>query len=309
MFSGLTRTGMSDPVNYTKEAFLHPGNLVFLFVMAVAGLGASLGPLAPAGLTELLLGSGLAVEAAYLGVAPRIGRFRRHVQARRQDAQRGPLASRVLYQHLPRRSRQRYSRLHELKTEVQAHYAQLHSASQGLLDAHLDKLDRLLRAYLELLWRREQYRVLAERTSEARIRQSIETLDADMDEDAERVRSVKQRRRTVLEKRLKRLRAIRENLAVVGAQLGTIEDAVKYIHEQSWTLQNPDEVTVQLDALLEEVDETQRSIRDVERLFSGGTEIVDDDLEALDRELRAATGEGPDRDPSAEAGAKTRARE
>ena len=286
---------MSDTVNYTKEAFLHPGNLVFLLVVAVAGVGASLWPLSPAGLTELLLGAGLAVEAAYLGIAPRVDRFRRHVRGRQQEARRGPPASRALYRHLPRRSQKRYYRLRELKTDVQAHYAQLHSASQGLLDAHLNKLDRLLRSYLELLWRREQYRVLAERTSEARIRQSIETLDADMDGAAERVRSVKQRRRTVLEKRLKRLRAIREHLAVVGAQLGTIEDAVKYIHEQSWTLQDPDEVTMQLDALLEEVDETQRSIRDVERLFAGGTEIVDDDLDELDRELRAATGGALDR--------------
>jgi hypothetical protein len=283
---------MSDTVNYTTEALRHPGNLVFLIVVAVAGIGGSFWPLPPAGLVELLLGAGLAVEAGYLGIAPRLDRFRRHVRARRQEARRGPPASKALYQHLPRRSRQRYYRLHELKTEVQAHYAQLHSVSQGLLDAHLNKLDRLLRSYLELLWRREQYRVLAERTSEARIQQSIETLDADMDDDAERVRSVKQRRRTVLEKRLKRLRAIRENLEVVGAQLGTIEDAVKYIHEQSWTLQDPDEVTTQLDALLEEVDETQRSIRDVERLFSGGTDRFDEELEALDRELDAATGGG-----------------
>jgi len=286
---------MSDTVNYTTEAFRHPGNLVFLFIMAVVGIAASLWPLSPVGLVELIWGAGLGTEAAYLGVAPRIGRFRRHVRARRQDAQRGPPASRALYQNLPRRGQQRYYRLYERKTEVQAHYAQLHSASQGLLDAHLDKLDRLLRSYLELLWRREQYRVLAERTSEVRIRQSIETIDADMDEEAERVRSVKQRRRTVLEKRLKRLRAIRENLAVVGAQLGTIEDAVKYIHEQSWTLQDPDEVTMQLDALLEAVDETQRSIRDVERLFSGRTETVDDDLDELDRALRTATGGALDR--------------
>ena len=300
---------MTDPVNYTKEAFLHPGNLVFLFVMAVVSIGVGLWPLSPTGLTELLLGSGLALEAVYLGIAPRVDRFRRHVRGRRQDAHRGSPTSRTLYQHLPRRPRQRYYRLRTLKNEVQSHYAQFSSASQGLLDAHLDKLDRLLRSYLALLWRREQYRILAERTSEARIRESIETLEADMDEDAERVRSVKQRRRTVLEKRLKRLRTIRENLAVVGAQLNTIEDAVKYIHEQSWTLQNPDEVTMQLDALLEEVDETQRSIRDVERLFSGGVGTVDDDLDELDRELRAATGERPDRDPSVEERAKTRTRE
>lgn len=284
---------MTDTVNYTKEAVLHPGNLVFLLVVAVAGIGASLWPIPPFGLTELLLGAGLGGEAMYLGIAPRIDWFRRRMRARRERERRGRPTRRTIYQRLPRRAQRRYYRLCELKHDVQAHYAQFSYASQGLLDAHLRKLDRLLRSYLELLWKREQYRILAERTSEKRIRESIETLDADMDAAAERVRSVKERRRTVLEKRLKRLRTIRENLEVVGAQLGTIEDAVKYIHEQSWTLQDPDEVTLQLDALLEEVDETQRSIRDVERLLSDGMKPLDDDLEALDRELSAATGGTP----------------
>jgi division protein CdvB (Snf7/Vps24/ESCRT-III family) len=65
---------------------------------------------------------------------------------------------------------------------------------------------------------------------------------------------------------------------------------VKYIHEQSWTLQNPKEVTMQLDSLLEEVEETQRSIHEIEDVFSASADF-DDDLEALDEELQAATDE------------------
>ncbi|PSQ97572.1 MAG: hypothetical protein BRD55_01505 [Bacteroidetes bacterium SW_9_63_38] len=298
-------------MNDTTAALLHPANLVFLLVVAVAGVGASFWPFPPAGLTEVLWGIGLGLEAAYLGVAPRIGRFLRPVRTRGQREEQGRPTRRDLYQSLPRRSRQRYYRLRTLKADIRTHYAQPSDASRGLIDAHLDRLDRLLRSYLELLWRREQYRVLTERTSTARLREAVETLDTDMEDDAERVQSVKQRRRTVLKKRLERLRTIREHLEVVGAQLGTIEDAVKYIHEQSWTLQDPEEGTTQLETLLEEVDETQRSIRDVERLLSAETGTIDDDLAALDRELRAATGEASDQpdEQASEGAAASRAPE
>jgi hypothetical protein len=124
----------------------------------------------------------------------------------------------------------------------------------------------------------------------------------------------------VLEKRLARFQKAHENLEILGAQLGTIEDVVKYIHEQSWTLQNPDEVTMQLDALLEEVEETQRSIHEIEDVFSAPGDYLDDefdDLAALDEELNATTeqeldlsdAEAAARDESTTSSAPSRVRE
>ena len=280
---------MTDDINYTKEAVLTPWNLVFLTVMAVLAAGTALSGLGPPWLFELLLLFGAGAELLYLGIVPRNARFRRHVRSQKQAEHREPPAQSEIYRRLHRRSQRRYYKLRELKDEIRANYRQLSYASQGLLDNHLKKIDGLLRSYLELLHQRERYRDLAEQTSEDSIRTSIRELKADMADDAERVRSVKQRRLNVLEKRLARFRKAQENLEIIGAQLGTIEDVVKYIHEQSWTLQNPDEVTMQLDALVDEVEETQRTIHEIEDVFSPASDALDDDLEALDEELNAAT--------------------
>jgi hypothetical protein len=280
---------MTDDVNYTKEAVLNPWNLVFLTVAAVLAAGTALSGIGPTWLFELLLLFGAGAELLYLGIVPRNARFRRHVRSQKQAEHREPPAQSEIYRRLHRRSQRRYYKLRELKDEIRANYRQLSYASQGLLDNHLEKIDGLLRSYLELLHQRERYRDLAEQTSEDSIRASIRELKADMADDAERVRSVKQRRLNVLEKRLARFRKARENLEIIGAQLGTIEDVVKYIHEQSWTLQNPDEVTMQLDALVDEVEETQRTIHEIEDVFSASSDSLDDDLEALDEELDAAT--------------------
>ena len=280
---------MNDDINYTKEAVLTTWNLVFLTVMAVLAAGTALSGLGPPWLFELLLLFGAGAELLYLGIVPRNERFRRLVRSREQARHREPPAQSEIYRRLHRRSQRRYYKLRELKDEIRVNYRQLSYASQGLLDNHLQKIDGLLRSYLELLHQRERYRDLAERTTESSIRQSIRELKKDMADDAERVRSVKQRRLQVLEKRLARFRKAQENLEIIGAQLGTIEDVVKYIHEQSWTLQNPDEVTMQLDALVDEVEETQRAIHEIEDVFSAPNDYLDDDLEALDEELDAAT--------------------
>ena len=311
---------MNDDVNYTKEAFLTPWNLAFLLVMAVLAAGAGLSGLGPAWLPELFLLFGAGAELLYLGVVPRHPRFRRLVRSQKQAERRAPPAQSDLYRRLHRRSQRRYYKLRELRSEIEANYRQLSYASQGLLDNHLKKIDGLLHSYLELLYQRERYRDLADRSTEAEIRSSIRDLKDDMADDAERVRSVKQRRLNVLEKRLARFQKAHENLEILGAQLGTIEDVVKYIHEQSWTLQNPDEVTMQLDALLEEVEETQRSIHEIEDVFSAPGDYLDDefdDLAALDEELNATTeqeldlsdAEAAARDESTTSSAPSRVRE
>jgi hypothetical protein len=282
---------MNDDINYRKEAFLNTWNLVFLMVMATVAAGAGLSGLAPAWLFELILVIGTGLELTYLGVMPSHPRFQRHIRSQKRAERHKSPAQGEIYRQLHRRSQRRYYKLRELKDDIRANYQQLSYASQGILDSHLKKIDGLLQSYLELLHQRERYRDLADNSTEDSIQQSIAELKEDMADDAERVRAVKQRRLNVLEKRLARFRKASENLEIIGAQLGTIEDVVKYIHEQSWTLQDPSEVTMQLDALLEEVEETQQSIHEIEDVFSSPSDYLDDDLEALDGELQAATEE------------------
>lgn len=284
---------MSEDINYTKEALFNTWNLVFLIAVVALAAGLGLVGVTEALLPELILIFGAGAELLYLGVMPRHERFQRHVRSqKRAERQKAP-SQREIFSQLRNRSQRRYAKLRKLKEQIQTNYQKLSYASQGILSNHVEKIDGLLDSYLELLHQRERYRDFMDSATENRILESIEALKKDMSDDSERVRSVKQRRLNVLERRLARFRKARENLEIIGAQLSTIEDAVRYIHEQSWTLQNPDEVTAQLDTLLQEVEETQSSIREIEDVFASPSEFldeeVDEDLEALDAELDAAT--------------------
>jgi hypothetical protein len=281
---------MTNDINYTKEAFLNTWNLVFLLVAAVTIAGLGLAGLVPGWMVNLIVVLSAGTELIYLGVLPRNQRFQRHVRSQRIAEHNRAPSQREVFSQLRNQSQRRYAKLRKLKGQIRENYQRLSYASQGLLDNHVQKIDGLLESYLDLLHQRERYRDFIDSATEGSIRTSIEALKTDMSDDTERVRAVKQRRLKVLEQRLARFHKAHENLEIIGAQLGTIEDVVKYIHEQSWTLQNPQEVTAQLDALLEEVEATQSSIREIEDVFSSPDEYIDEELDALDAELESAVG-------------------
>jgi len=280
---------MQDDINYTKEALFNTWNLVFLLTVAVVAAGLGMAGLFPGWLPQLLLLLGGGAELVYLGVMPRHERFQRYVRAEKRSERHQAPSQREIFSQLRNQSQRRYAKLRKLKDQIEANYQKLSYASQGILGSHVQKIDGLLDSYLDLLHQRERYRDFMDSATEAQILDSIEALKKDMADDAERVRAVKQRRLKVLERRLARFRKAQENLEIIGAQLSTIEDVVRYIHEQSWTLQNPEEVTAQLDTLLQEVEETQDSIREIEDVFAAPADYLDDemeeDLKALDAEL------------------------
>ncbi len=77
-------------INYTKEAFLHPWNLIFLIVAMAAAFGASM--IFPG--TEFLFNTILlftaALELLFLGSMPRQERFRRAVKSRKVSVHAKP---------------------------------------------------------------------------------------------------------------------------------------------------------------------------------------------------------------------------
>jgi hypothetical protein len=267
---------MSDPeVNYTKEAFLHPWNLAFLIVamvtsFAVSMIGNSTWPFE----TILLFAS--ALELLYLGFMPRQERFRRAVRSQRAAEHAKPPSQKEIFQLLTKHSQRRYARLRKLGKDIQSNYRKLNYASQGMLDSHVKKISGLLDSYLKLLFQHERYEYSTQARSEAEVVRAITELRDDMSSDTPKVAAIKSRRMKILEQRLDRFKRGAENLEIIEAQLETIEDVIKYIHEQSLTLSNPEEITFQLDTLMNEVQETQSTVEEMEEVFGRQTDLLGD---------------------------------
>lgn len=280
-------------LNYTKEAFLHPWNLTFLIVSMLTAFSVSL-----TGATwpfETILLFAAAAELLFLGYMPRQERFKRAVRSRRAAEHAKPPSQKEIFQHLTKYSQRRYARLRKLEKDIRANYRKLSYASQGMLDSHLKKVNTLLDSYLNLLYQKERYEYTTHSNTEADVLRAIETLKEDMADDSDRVRAIKTRRMRILEQRLERSKKGQENMEIIEAQMETIEDVVLYIHEQSLTLRNPEEISFQLDTLLTEVEETQASVEELEAVFAGPADLLSD-LDTFEAPSTTETGRSRNRE-------------
>ncbi len=261
-------------INYTREAFLHPWNLSFLTV----GIGASLGMGFIDGgnlLFQSLLTVVVASELLILGYTPRQKRFRNLIRAKHAAVAAKPPSQREMYRQLSRVNQRRYARLRDLEKELHANYQKFSFASQGILESHAAKIEGLMSSCLKLMFQQERYMAFGQRRNEQELATAIAALEADLVHASEPLRNIKLRRLKVLEQRLQRFKQSQEQLEMIEAQVATIEDVVKYIHEQSLTLNNPEEITYQLDVLLSEVEETEATVSQIESIFVRD-ESVDD---------------------------------
>ncbi|WP_412068557.1 hypothetical protein [Rubrivirga sp. IMCC43871] len=277
-----------ESINFTKEAFMSPVNLGFLILALVLAL--MTGGVA----ANVLLVFAAAAELMYLGTLPRNERFKRAVRARKIDERRKAPRDREVFRTLAKDDQKRYVRFRNMEKAIKDNYAKLPYSSQGLLTAHLKKLDGLLDAHLNLLQLKERYVQFARRTGENDIVRAITALQNEMQADPPRVRAIKQRRLAILEKRLDRFKKAGENLAIIEAQLETIEDVTRYVYEQSLTMQNPEEVSFQLDTLMSEVEETQHSMEVLDETLGVGG-LTELDLEAFEASPAGEMGRIEDR--------------
>jgi len=106
---------------------------------------------------------------------------------------------------------------------------------------------------------------------------------------SERLKKTRVRRIAILKKRLKKFEIAKEKYLICETHLETIEDAIRYIYEQSMTMSNPEEIGFQLDNLLEEVEETSQLIDDLDQDILPSYSGLDDiDLDAELKEAQAA---------------------
>ena len=266
----------NQEINYTKEAFLNPWNLAFLIMSMLAAFFLS-GFQGALPLFNIVLIFAAASELMYLGILPRQERFQKLVRAQHDKERSKPPSQKEIYLRLTKFSQRRYARLRKIEKEIESNYRKLSYASQGLLDSHLQKIDGLIESYIKLLYQKERYEDSVRNGAEAEIARDIKAIRDDLTTtQSTKVRAIKERRLRILDQRLARYKRSKENQEIIEEQLATIEDVIKYIHEQSLTLRDPEAITFQLDTLLNEVEETEASVEEMEEMFSGSVDILAD---------------------------------
>jgi hypothetical protein len=256
----LDEAGLSQS-DYVKAALKWQYNWIGLAGAAAFALVSGAG-------LPLVLAAGL--EMMYVALVPQSSRFRRLVRSWKYADEKKAHQKRLeeLHRNLTPEMRSRHDYVQQVAKAIRDNYAQLSHASQVFAGPMEDKLAGLLEGYLRLLFAARTHAEYLRTLNPEHIRNEIAFLEKSLEKEPLKVREINQRRIEILSKRLAKFDKIRENRQVIDAQCAAIEDVLQLIRDQSVTMRDPQEVSAQLDHLVQDVEQTEQSVREMEEIFA-----------------------------------------
>ena len=250
---------------YLKMAFSNPYNLS----LVAGGLGAALLTANP-----FLALATLGIEAIWLLHAPDNARLRHILWDPRFDKLKKALEAQDRAKRmagLPQMARDRVDALVARQDEIRRLAAENPSFAGDLLRDELVKTDRLVDAFVEMAMTCARYESYLQAVDPAQLerdrkRYGQAVTDAGTDEAQA---GVARRNLAVVTKRIEKLKEIRRYLTTARGQLDLIENSFQLIADQIVTMQSPQELSGQLDELLDGVEAVRETSRETEQLLAG----------------------------------------
>jgi len=178
--------------------------------------------------------------------------------------------------NLPDSEQARVRGLVEREQQINTLAAQNPSFTGELLRTELVKTHKLVESFLEMALtvnRYENYLGTVDVNALERDNQRWKQR-ADAQQSSQPERDIAKKNSAVIEKRVERVHEITRYLGVARAQLDLIENSFQLIADQIVTMQSPNELSGQLDDLLDGVDSIRQTAIDTEKLLSNNTETA-----------------------------------
>jgi hypothetical protein len=230
--------------------------------------------LGAAGVSAVLTGSwlplavGAGAELLWLAVGRRLGRgaaYFEYVQRQHQLAERSRGTQARLSQ-LSEADRRRYLELDRLAQDIQGLVAEAGEVEREMLAPELEKVRRLVEAFLELAARAARYEAFVGESdvdaleAEAR-RQEALVARAQGDDKALAVSNLE-----VLQARLQRGLEVRGLLKSARGQLNLVENTLRLLRDQVASMDDPGHIAGQLDELVQSVEAIEASAKETRAL-------------------------------------------
>ncbi|HKR15141.1 MAG TPA: hypothetical protein VJT15_23950 [Pyrinomonadaceae bacterium] len=258
------RQKIHEKRSYVKKAFANPYNLSLL----AGGLVASALTLNP-----LLAVVTLGLEVLWITNAPGSKKLREWLwdpsfEAEEQAQEEAARAERLKF--VDDHDRQRVFDLMARQQEINSLAAQNPSFTGELLRDELLKTDRLVDAFIEMANTCSRYEAYLESinlTELERDRRRWENIVKNNEPNAAET-EIARKNLAIILKRFDKMKEIRHYLMLARGQLDLIENSFQLIADQIVTMQSPQELTGQLDELLDGVESIKQTAADTERLLN-----------------------------------------
>lgn len=258
------RQKVHEKRSYVKAAFANPYNLSLL----IGGLAASALTLNP-----LLAIVTVGLEVLWMTNAPGSKKLQDWLwdpafDEKEQAKEQAERAERL--KMLDDETRERVLSLLARQQEINALAAQNPSFTGELLRTELTKTDRLVDAFIEMAATCSRYEAYLESINAHELekeRRRWEAISKDEDRRPSET-DIARKNLAVILKRFDKMKEIHHYLRVARGQLDLIEHSFQLIADQIVTMQSPQELTGQLDELLDGVESIKQTAADTERILN-----------------------------------------
>ncbi|HSK64234.1 MAG TPA: hypothetical protein VK893_10340 [Pyrinomonadaceae bacterium] len=250
--------------SYVKAAFANPYNLSLL----AGGLLASALTLNP-----LLAIVTVGLEVLWITNAPGSKKLREWLWDPQFEAeeQKAAQEARAAQLHsLDEHDRERVVALLARQQEINALAAQNPSFTGELLRDELTKTDRLVEAFIEMAATCSRYESYLDSTNLSELERDRRRWEAMVNDQSihDSQSDIAAKNLAVIMKRFEKMKEINRYLTVARGQLDLIENSFQLIADQIVTMQSPQELTGQLDELLDGVESIKQTAADTERMLN-----------------------------------------
>lgn len=250
--------------SYFGLAFKNPYNLS----LVIGGVAASVLTANPIPALVALGGEGLwllhAPESKFLRKVmwdPKLAQIQESIDAETREERIRTLAQ---------NDQTRVRRLYQKQSEINSLAAQNPTFTAELLKTELLKTRKLADSFLEMAMtcaRYERYLNSIDFNTLERDRQRWQQR-AGMDKIPPQERDIAKKNFDVIQKRVEKLKDIRDYLGVARGQVDLIENSFQLISDQIVTMQSPAELSGQLDDLLDGVESIRQTAADTEKILN-----------------------------------------
>ena len=258
------RQKIHEKRSYVKAAFANPYNISLL----AGGLAASALTLNPL-LAIIVVG----LEVLWMTNAPGSKKLQEWLWDpafdEKEEAQQAAARAEQL-KNLDEETRDRVLELLARQQEINSLAAQNPSFTGELLRTELTKTDRLVEAFIEMAQTCGRYEAYLDSINASELekeRRRWENVVKHQEENSPET-DIARKNLAVILKRFDKMKEIHHYLRVARGQLDLIEHSFQLIADQIVTMQSPQELTGQLDELLDGVESIKQTAADTEKMLN-----------------------------------------
>jgi uncharacterized membrane protein (DUF485 family) len=269
-------TAKDYPVNYFKEAFQTPINLVLLtlfFFLFVASFLINyfatdwIGFRIP---SETILAFSVAIELFLLGLMAQNPQFQKNIN-QKYLAQRNILQQELetaqIISKLSKESLKKFIKFYQRKDQLLQKSIDAGASTDGILIIIKENTDKLAKSYAQHLLMSELYHKQLAQSDTQKLTRELNDLLSEIQNADGKKKALLQQRADLLKKRIDKLTTLKEELAVADLQIKTIEDTLEYLHENALSKSNINEFVNTIDEIYTETETYQNALREIQEIF------------------------------------------